>query len=480
MARQIVFYSWQSDRPNNTNRGLIQTALERAANSIRKDQSLQVEPVIERDTAGVAGSPDIASTIFGKIETADVFVADVSLVTEDVAGRQTPNPNVLLELGFAVKALGWNRVILVINDRYGGPELLPFDLRMRRAIPYTAHEDDDTGRRSGRESLQSNLERSLRDIIEKHGAPSAGETVRPLPLIEVAAKAISDSRVDRSAHIRRYVESFVNELDSLAPDLARQGLHDDELVTALEAATAAVNNFIRLVRAASDMKDAESMLNLHRAIELLAARQFTPRGFSGTVWNLQFDFWRFIVNECFVSMVAIAVSAEMLETAKELIDTPLIVPNNDEKAGVLEIRQLCRPVITLIERDKAKKLNRVSVQADLLKERRSRSPELTIEQYRQGDIFIFFAVELKPEQAPSIPEWRPYSVLFEFGAPQFLIRAISKNKAERLATVLGLSVEQLKTRIAERMWQAVRIYGDGAAYVEGPLGTFDVNLLGSR
>jgi hypothetical protein len=76
-----VFYSWQSDLEGRANRSLIEDALERAAKTLRADESLQVEPVMDRDTAGKAGSPDIAATIFGKIDVADAFVADVSFIT---------------------------------------------------------------------------------------------------------------------------------------------------------------------------------------------------------------------------------------------------------------------------------------------------------------------------------------------------------------------------------------------------------------
>jgi hypothetical protein len=47
--QRIVFYSWQSDLPNKTNRGFIQQALENAAARFVKDTSVEVEPVIDRD-----------------------------------------------------------------------------------------------------------------------------------------------------------------------------------------------------------------------------------------------------------------------------------------------------------------------------------------------------------------------------------------------------------------------------------------------
>ena len=151
--QRTVFYSWQSDRPNRTNRGFIMEALERAATVLRSDESVAVEPVIDRDTAGVAGSPEIAATIFAKIARADVFVPDVSLVTSADTKRQSPNPNVLLELGFAISTLGWDRVILVMNTAFGDQTSLPFDLRGRRVVSYNCLEILEMGKKGHERKL---------------------------------------------------------------------------------------------------------------------------------------------------------------------------------------------------------------------------------------------------------------------------------------------------------------------------------------
>ena len=101
----VVFYSWQSDLSNRCNRGFIPEALQNAAATIEADETIAIEPVVDRDTQGVPGAPDIAATIFSKFSGADVFVADVS-ITGRGEKRPTPNPNVLIELGYAFKALG--------------------------------------------------------------------------------------------------------------------------------------------------------------------------------------------------------------------------------------------------------------------------------------------------------------------------------------------------------------------------------------
>lgn len=158
-----LFYSWQSDLPNRTNRGLIQTALQRAAKAVASDDSIDVEPVVDRDTSGEPGAPDIAATIFEKITKSDAVVCDVSIVTPSDGFRPAPNPNVLVELGYAVGTLGWNRVVLVANTAYGLVESLPFDLRARRILTYESRERDDD-RAGPRRALKQGLEAAIRLI----------------------------------------------------------------------------------------------------------------------------------------------------------------------------------------------------------------------------------------------------------------------------------------------------------------------------
>ena len=164
---KVVFYSWQSDLPNATNRGFILQALEQAAKVITSDKLLSIDPVIDRDTSGLPGSPEIVRSIFNKIERAAVFVADVSIINggERGAGRPTPNPNVLVELGYALHALGPSRVLLVLNTAYCKVEQLPFDLRMRRTMSYCMPEKAFS--RSGeRKKLEKDLSVALRAIFQ--------------------------------------------------------------------------------------------------------------------------------------------------------------------------------------------------------------------------------------------------------------------------------------------------------------------------
>jgi hypothetical protein len=133
--------------------------------------------------------------ILEKISSAAIFVGDVTLIGKATMERSflarlfrrfsnrqknldnpkmLPNPNVLLELGYAAHCLGWERVILVMNSHFGPPEFLPFDLRHRRfpisyhlrTVPYHLSPKSE-GKSSVRSKLVGDLATQLRRCSQK-------------------------------------------------------------------------------------------------------------------------------------------------------------------------------------------------------------------------------------------------------------------------------------------------------------------------
>lgn len=145
--KRSVFFSWQADTNTKTGRNLIERALEQALKELSKDPAVtnaERDLYVDRDTAGVPGSPPIVETIFNKIDNAFAFVPDLTFVGRRLDGRPTPNPNVLIEYGWGLKSLGFNRLIPVMNVAYGEPtaESMPFDLRhLRHPISFSLRED---------------------------------------------------------------------------------------------------------------------------------------------------------------------------------------------------------------------------------------------------------------------------------------------------------------------------------------------------
>ena len=162
--KRIVFYSWQSDLEAGVTRTFIEDALKDAVQRLATDATIAVQPVLDRDTAGVPGTPAIVDTILSKIAAADVFVADVSIINRGGQQRPSPNPNVLVELGFAAARVGWDRILLVQNTSFGGPEILPFDLRHRRVLPFHL-QANAPNRDDMRLVLRDQIEGALRETL---------------------------------------------------------------------------------------------------------------------------------------------------------------------------------------------------------------------------------------------------------------------------------------------------------------------------
>lgn len=165
--QQTVFYSWQSDSPTKTNRYFIQDALDKAVKALASKGNIAVDPVVDRDTRNVAGAPKIVDTILDKIDTAAVFVADVTLVAKTPGKtakdrKALPNPNVTMELGYALKTLGDKRLVLIANTAYGRIEDAPFDLLGRRTLPYNLAE-----KQLGNDAQSRKIKKEVKDQLIK-------------------------------------------------------------------------------------------------------------------------------------------------------------------------------------------------------------------------------------------------------------------------------------------------------------------------
>src|SRR4029450_6780233 len=97
---KTLFYAWQNDTEPACNRYFIRDSLKKALSQLSDDESVEESPRLDHDTAGGAGTPKTAATIFEKIEKANIFLADVTTVGTG-GEKKLPNPNVMIELGYA-------------------------------------------------------------------------------------------------------------------------------------------------------------------------------------------------------------------------------------------------------------------------------------------------------------------------------------------------------------------------------------------
>jgi hypothetical protein len=172
-----VFFSWQSDQLENNGKNFIERALDKAIKAIatsKEAEGLEVfEPIrdieLDKDTKDEPGSPLIFETIRQKIDSCALLVSDLTAVTHRGNGELIPNPNVLVEYGYAYKTLTSKRIIQVMNIAFGKPtrSSMPFDLALHRSpiiynLPDNATPEE---RAAAKDVLAKILERAIRAII---------------------------------------------------------------------------------------------------------------------------------------------------------------------------------------------------------------------------------------------------------------------------------------------------------------------------
>ena len=136
--------------------------------------SQTIELIPDEATRERFGTPDVMHSIFDKIDDCDLFIADVSIVgnylppksveDDDPKSKFFPNPNVLLELGYAAASKTWDRCICFANTNFGGIADLPFDLNHRRITAFSYAEG---GRKAELTRIAEIIVSTVQEYIDK-------------------------------------------------------------------------------------------------------------------------------------------------------------------------------------------------------------------------------------------------------------------------------------------------------------------------
>ena len=470
-----VFYSWQSDLPNSTNRGFIQNALEKVAKEIRKDDSIKVSPVIERDTQGIAGSPNIVTAIFDKIRECQIFVCDVSIINQSQEGRSTPNPNVLVELGYAIGLLGWERIILVMNSAYGAVESLPFDLRMHRVTSYYLSNGEDKS--VVRKELERNLTAALRGILSKTDAALALSPELP-SIAEQAIEAIENCQPNAPVLTRKYLAWLVEELDSLFPDYKQDRL--DILLTAPDDPTQfLVSDFARFSEAIAVTSNFEIAKIVYEGFAPILERYEYPRDHNGLIDKSVHDFYRFLGHELFVSFFAPFISNNRWEIIPKLLIIEWEISNAyGFKSDIMAFTYVSKPCQKFNSIKQRENLDRISLHADVLNKRHSAEilvKTIPAKAFIEADFFLYLSI---PHSQLGMRGWYPWSTVYLNRVPSYLTKSASNVFAQQLLSPLNVTnINTMRDRILERTSDLEKFNGH---YWENILEEFNPQSIASR
>lgn len=446
---QTIFYSWQSDLPNSCNRGFIQDCLESAIKDLRGDPFFKNSIVIDRDTSGVAGSPDIGQTILSKINKSIVFLCDVSIVSDPSAKRQTPNPNVLIELGYALNKLGEGKIIMVMNSAFGGPELLPFDLKQKRVMTYDLPEGEN--KTETRKKLKSSLVNAIKAVLiehEKLNIPVA-QIVSVSPADDLI-QAITTNRADKPRAIHTFMKWLKEELKKLDPSKL-QGVQDDLLVEAIKQTVPLVKEFDRVADKIAAMNDIEAARALIKDFEHLLSLCYLQQGFAGSYSNTDFELFKFVSQEMFIILIGYFLKDEYYSSINTLLRTSIHNPNSPIGPVTTNFTALSFYSVLLDEVRRNRLIvnnqKRISIHADMLKERHETgtlAENLSWVEFKNADLFLYFYA-FASDGTDSF-HWWPRTLVYQGWSspiPRFLIDATTNSGAQTLSDTFNIESREV-------------------------------------
>lgn len=472
-----IFYSWQSDLPAQTNEQFIEKALKNVVQKLKDDASLDVNPILDRDIANVPGSPDVAATILAKIEQSDIFVGDVSIINKrqsrNASGakkiRLSSNPNVLVELGYALKALGPDKIILINNLAFGRHEDLPFDFRHKLVIGYhlASNSSNEQCEEEG-QFLEKQLDQKLRQIMITLNKTSSSMVT----LCDQAIISIENSQPNQKMRIQHFVDWAITELENVAPPFPKvEGNEVDVLMKSIEQTVNLVFDFTKLFSAAINTDSIELPFWIYKTIfNQLLSKYYLPIGFNGTFTYTRMHFYRFVGHELFISLIALLIEAEKFEIVDNILDEALFVENT-YYAGATNVsytyismagessREISYPMLEAL----AKRLSQHHSDGRL-------ADLIPLKQIVDADCFLRF------RKGPT--KWYPITSSYLRELPKFVARAYSRKYAETLLKPLAITnIDELKSFITNWRIESLQSVGSG---IPNWLINFDPHRIASQ
>jgi len=302
------------------------------------------------------------------------------------------------------------------------------------------------------DSYGENFEKLLRWIYDKPlyikpeigKKPSFLEEEHPISLSTTASfkravDGIKNNRPFAPGAIDEYLSTFSENLERFRIQAGEEEF-DDLIIKNIENFIPYRNELIQLIISINQYSPTEENIQkLHRFFETLIPYMKRPEHVTSyRDWN--FDNFKFIVHELFLYTVAIFLKFEHFDLANTLLEKKYYLPGNSEygRDVMVGFRVFREYMQSLEHRNKRLGLRRLSLRADLLKDRCT-GVGIEFRHLLQADFVIFMRAEIEAEDDYS--RWWPETLLWlghYHGGFELFARSISKKYFDRVKVLLAI------------------------------------------
>ncbi len=315
---------------------------------------------------------------------------------------------------------------------------------------------------SNEDARSENFERLLRWLYDKPvdikpplgSPPSFVTTDTPSPsetafLARRVIDAFREGRAFATGSLREYLGVFGGAFASMRIDDKNPGdTFDDEIVSQIGTFLPRREEFVRVIAAATQYGDASRLADFVISFfEAQIPHLSTPRR-SGHFFNWSEDAARFLVHELLLHTVGVLLREQEFDAVGSLASHVYFVgPDRPASGAVSGVGVFRHHLDSLAHRNARLKSNRISLRADMLKDR-CETGLLSFDEIMQVDFVLLLADTVLAVRDDRRPDWWPDTLVFRsrWDAPfPLFMRATSKRHFERLrSAVCAESKEDLE------------------------------------
>jgi len=351
--------------------------------------------------------------------------------------------------------VGQKKFIPIVCERDGtGEPCLPVFLKSRIYFDFSTPDKE-----------HDEYEKLVRAIFDKplYKRPTLGkppeyilEPEKPYvwstPLLQAFKAAASRDAHSCRGHAIAFLQAYAERLEEfrIAPEIGKE--FDDHILGSVDSFLPFRNDFVDFANTlALYAKDGELFEQMADVFERCLGYKHPPLNIN-TPWSVAcFDNFAFILYELLLYVIALLLKTRRLADVSTFTDRLYVVPENAQPSGGLTHFEafLCS-CDSFMQRNRRLQLNRLSPEADLLKQR-ANLKYVTFSDLMQADAVLF----LKSILDESIREpWCPYSFAYSHYMTTFPLfaKAAQKKEFNGLKAMLQVSdKEELLRRFAAGM-----------------------------
>lgn len=282
-----------------------------------------------------------------------------------------------------------------------------------------------------------------------------------------------------------YLNNILKKLEATKPDFSKHAEYDDAIVEQITKGLPISYDLLEAALEASKYSNSEAIEAIYIFFGNALKYCDIPDGFSGSYRTTDFDGYKFLLYEMFVSLVAALIKNNNWEIIGEILQNDLFIEKRYEGRYISFVR-----ISSYVEsldalRNNRLRLNRVSVMADFIRDRFTSSELAELiehKEFMEADYFLFMrtACHKKDESEHYGDIWAPRSCLYIEKPPVYILKSESKRFLAQIVRAAGFEKEDEFIEQFKKRHSIFGLYFRRAVFKDNPIDNFDLNKLGTR